>query len=112
MAGRDPLATLLPAVNAVVTGWSQPIGQNRESLPARLADPAPNPNAFVFVIVALAPAPSMADDRVVVANWTTPWQAFQRNHPGSTLSSVSGSAIKRITAGVKAAADRRCQVSI
>jgi hypothetical protein len=28
------------------------------------------------------------------------------------LSFVSGSAIKRITAGVKAAADRRCQVSI
>ena len=32
--------------------------------------------------------------------------------PGSILSFASGSAIKRITAGVKAAADRRCQVSI
>ena len=36
----------------------------------------------------------------------------QRDHPGSMLSFASGSAIKRITAGVKAAADRRCQVSI
>jgi hypothetical protein len=112
IAGGDPLARLLPAVKAVVPGWSQPIGQNRESLPARLADSAPHPDAFVPFIVALAPAPSMANDRVVAANWTTPWQALQRNHPGSTLSSASGSAIKRITAGVKAAADRRCQVSI
>jgi hypothetical protein len=32
--------------------------------------------------------------------------------PGSMLSFASGSAIKRITAGVKAAADRPCQVSI
>jgi hypothetical protein len=112
IAGGDPLARLLPAVKAVVPGWSQPIGQNRESLPARLTDSAPHPDAFVLVIVALASAPSMANDRVVVTNWTTPRQALQRNHPGSMLSSASGSAIKRITAGVKAAADRPCQVSI
>jgi hypothetical protein len=112
IAGRDPLARLLPAVKAIVPGWSQPIRQNRESLPARLADPAPHPDAFVLVIVALAPPPSMANDRVVAANRTTPWQVPERNHPGSMLSSASGSAIKRITAGVKAAADRRCQVSI
>ena len=54
----------------------------------------------------------MADDRVVLANGTSPRQEVQRNHPGSMLSSASGSAIKRITAGVKAAADRPCQVSI
>jgi len=112
ITGGDPLARLLPAVKAVVPGWSQPIGQNRESPPARLTESAPHPDTFVLVIVALASTPSMANDRVVVANWTTPRQALQRNHPGSTLSSASGSAIKRITAGVKAAADRPCQVSI
>ena len=106
IAGGDPLARLLPAVKAVVPGWSQPIGQNRESLPARFTESAPHPDAFVLVIVALASAPSMANDRVAVTNWTTPRQALQRNHPGSMLSSASGSAMKRITAGVKAAADR------
>jgi hypothetical protein len=112
IAGGDSLARLLAAVKAVMPGWSQPIGQNRESLSARFTESAPYPDAFVLVIVALASAPSMANDRVVVTNWTTPRQALQRNHPGSMLSSASGSAIKRITAGVKAAADRPCQVSI
>jgi hypothetical protein len=112
ITGGDVLTGLLPAVQAVVAGWRQPVGQYRESLPARRTDSAPHPDAFVLVIVALAAAPSMANDRVAVANWTTPRQAVQRNYPGSMLSSASGSAIKRITAGVKAAADRRCQVSI
>ena len=112
IAGGDPLARLLPAVKAVMPGWSQPIGQNRESLPARFTESAPHPDAFVLVIVALASALSMANDRFVAANWTTPRQQVQCDHPGSALSSASGSAIKRITAGVKATADRRCQVSI
>jgi hypothetical protein len=112
IAGCDSLARLLPAVKAVVPTWSKPIGQNCESLPARLTESAPHPDAFVLVIVALTSAPSMANDRVIVTNWTTPRQALQRHHPGSMLSSASGSAIKRITAGVKAAADRPCQVSI
>jgi hypothetical protein len=112
IAGGDPLTSLMPAVKAVMPAWSQPIGQNREGLPARLTDSAPHPDTFVPVIVALASAPSMANDRVVVAHWTSPWQKRQRNHPGSVLSSASGNAIKRITAGVKAAADRPCQVSI
>jgi hypothetical protein len=63
IAGGDPLARLLPAVKAVVPGWSQPIGQNRESLPARFTESAPHPDAFVLVIVALASVPSMANDR-------------------------------------------------
>jgi hypothetical protein len=54
------------------------------------------------IVVGLAEPPSMADDRVVVANRTTPRQEFQRDHPGSMLSFASGSAINRITAGVKA----------
>jgi hypothetical protein len=57
---------------------------------------------FAPVIVGLAESPSVADDRVVLANRTSPRQAIQRNYPGSMLSFVSGSAIKRITAGVKA----------
>jgi anti-sigma factor RsiW len=112
ITGGDVLTGLLPAVKAVMPGRRQPVGQNRESLPAWLTDSSPHPDAFLVVIVALASTPSMADDRVVVANWTTPRQAVQRNHPGWMLSSASGSAIKRITAGVKAAADRPCQVSI
>ena len=65
-------------------------------------DSASHPNAFVAVIVGLAEPPSMADDRVVAANRTSPRQEIQRDHPGSMLSFASGSAIKRITAGVKA----------
>ena len=67
-----------------------------------MTDSAPYPNAIVSVIVGLAEPPSMADDRVVVANRTSPRQELQRDHPGSMLSFASGSAIKIITAGVKA----------
>jgi hypothetical protein len=66
----------------------------------------------VPVIVALAEPAAMADDGLVAANGASPRQEFQRDHPGSALSFASGSAIKRITAGVKAAADRHRQVSI
>jgi hypothetical protein len=102
ITGGDALARLLSTTKAVVAGWHQPIGQNREGLPARLTDSAPDPDAFVLVIVALTEPPSVADDRVVAANGTSPRQEFQRDHPGSMLSFTSGSAIKRITAGVKA----------
>jgi hypothetical protein len=44
----------------------------------------------------------MADDRVVVAYRASPRETVQGDHPGSMLSFASGSAIKRITAGVKA----------
>src|SRR4051794_9370818 len=56
----------------------------------------------------------MADNGIVATQRTPPREQLQpeRRHPGSVLSSVSGSAIKRITAGVRAAPDRRCQVSI
>ena len=63
---------------------------------------ASHPNVFVPVIVGLAEPLSMADDRVVLANRALPWQEAQWDHPGSTLSLSSGSAIKRITASVKA----------
>ena len=67
-----------------------------------MTDSASHPNVFVVFIVGLAGTPSVADDRVVVANRTSPRQEVQWDHPGSMLSFVSGSAIKRITAGVKA----------
>jgi hypothetical protein len=102
VAGTDPLAGLLSTVQAVVPGRSQPVGQDREGLPARPTNPAPHPDAFLPVIVGLTKALSVADDRVVSASRTSPRQAIQRNYPGSMLSFVSGSAIKRITAGVKA----------
>ena len=69
---------------------------------ARPTNPAPHPKAFVAVIVGLAEPLSMADDRMLAANRTPPREEAQRNHPGSMLSFASGSAIKRITAGVKA----------
>jgi len=74
ITGGDLLTGLLSAVKAVVAGWRQPIGQDREGLPARLTDSAPYPKALVLGVVALAAAPSMANDRVVAANWTTPRQ--------------------------------------
>jgi hypothetical protein len=45
---------------------------------------------------------TMTDDRRVLTRRTPPRQQFQRDYPGSVLLSASGSAIKRITAGVKA----------
>ena len=85
-----------------MTGWRQPVRQDGKRLPARSATPATHPDAFVLVVVRLPESPSMADDRVVVAERAEPGQQMQRNYPGSMLSLVSGSAIKRITAGVKA----------
>jgi hypothetical protein len=101
-AGGDVLTGLLPATQAERRRRHEPIGQDREGLPARITNPASHPNAFVPVIVGLAKSPSVADDRGAPANRTLPRQEGQRDHPGSMLSFSSGSAIKRITAGVKA----------
>ena len=97
---------------AVVRRRCEPIRQDRESLPAGTADSSPHPDRFMLIVVALAESSSVADDRGLPADGTLPRQEGQRDHPGSMLSFASGSVIKRITAGVKAAADRRCQVSI
>ena len=45
-----------------------------------MTDSAPCPNAFVPVVVGHAKPPSMADDRVVPANWTLPRQEVQWDH--------------------------------
>jgi hypothetical protein len=52
----------------------------------------------------LFPSPAVARDRILAAPRAASWQERQRkrSHPGSDLSSGFGSAIKRITAGVKA----------
>jgi hypothetical protein len=86
--------------------------QDRKRLSTRATDSAAHPNPLVPVVVGGAEPPSMTDDRVIPAKWAPPWQQAQRYHPGSLLSFVSGSEIKRITAGVKAYRDRPCQVSI
>jgi hypothetical protein len=101
-AGADPLTGLLSAAQAVMAGRRQPVGQDGEGLPARLTNPASCPDAFVLVVVGLPESPPVADDRVVPANRAQSRQELQRDYPGSMLSFESGSAIKRITAGVKA----------
>jgi hypothetical protein len=74
----------------------------------------PNPDLLVPFVVCIFEALSVTDDGPLAANRAQPREQFQRDlgHPGSVLFSGSGSAIKRITAGVKAGPDRRCQVSI
>jgi len=112
VAGGYAFTNLLAAVQDEGCPRRKPTGQNREGLPARFADSPPYPDTFVLAVMSVAQSPSVADDRVLTAKGTSAGQKFPRDHPGSALSSASGSAIKRITAGVKAAADRRCQVSI
>src|ERR1022692_3641469 len=68
----DVLAGLLPATQGERRRGRQPIGQDREGLMARPTHPASRPNAFVAVIVGLAEPLSMADDRIVAANRTSP----------------------------------------
>jgi hypothetical protein len=102
IACGDALTGLLSATQAERRCRSEPIGQNREGLPARMTDSAPYPNVLVPVIVCIAKPLSVADDRVVEAKRASPRQEVQRDYPGSMLSFASGSAIKIITAGVKA----------
>ena len=100
--GGDVLTSLLPATQAEKCRGNEPIGQDRESLSARLTDSAAHPNTLMLAIVGWAESSSMADDRAAAANRTAPREQVQWDHPGSMLSFASGSAIKRITAGVKA----------
>ena len=55
----------------------------------------------LFVMSLFAPR-SVANDRMSSAPWAPTRQRTDRRHPGSDLSPAAGSAIKRITAGVKA----------
>jgi hypothetical protein len=102
ITGADSPACLLAAPQGKMREWNQPFRQDGEGLPAWMADPAADPDALVPVIVRLPESPSVAKDRLALAERAHPRQKSKRNHPGSRLSCVSGSAIKRITAGVKA----------
>ena len=80
----------------------QPFRQDGEGLPAWVADSAADPYVLVSVVIRLPESSPVPDDCVVTAKGTYSRQQSERHHPGSVLSWVSGSAIKRITAGVKA----------
>jgi hypothetical protein len=82
LAGGDPLTSLLSATQGVVPKRYQPIGQDREGLPAWMTDSAPHQNAFLPVIMGWTEPSSMADDRVVSANRTSPRQGIQRDYLG------------------------------
>jgi hypothetical protein len=102
IAGDDPFASLLPAGHAEMSGGRQPVRQDSKGLPARPTNPTPHPDAIVSIVVGLAESPAVANNRLVVAKRAQPRQEIRHYpYPGSTLSLVSGSAIKRITAGVK-----------
>ena len=105
---------LLPALEGVVPGRWRPVWQHRKGLVAGTTTAPPNPDLPVPLVVRIFEALSVTDDGPLAANRAEPGEQFQRDlgHPGSVLFSGSGSAIKRITAGVKAGPDRRCQVSI
>ena len=79
-------------------------GKIVKGLAARMTDSASHPDPVVALVVCLLAPLAMADDGIVATQRTPPREQLQRErrHPGSVLSSVSGSAIKRITAGVKA----------
>jgi len=106
------LPRLLPAVEGVVPGRRRPVRQHRKCLVAWTTAAPANPDLLVPLVVSQFEALPMADNGPLAANWAEPREQLQRDlrYPGSVLSSVSGSAMKRTTAGVKA--DRRpsCQV--
>jgi hypothetical protein len=104
IAGGNVLTGLLAATQAELPRGRQPIGQDGKGLAARMTDAAPHPDPVVAWVVRLLAPPAMADDRIVTTKRTPPREQLQREHrhPGSVLSSASDSAIKRITAGVKA----------
>ena len=83
---------------------SEPIGQDREGLIARMTDSAAHPNVFVVFVVGLA-EPAVHGRRSRCGRGR-PDIAAAGGPAGSprvdALSFASGSAIKIITAGVKA----------
>ena len=82
----------------------RPSRQDRKCLAARPTPSTPNADDIVDLVVDLFASLAMADYGLVAAKRAPPWQQNQRQrgHPGSILFSASGSAINRITAGVKA----------
>src|SRR5260370_39687888 len=104
MPGVSGRTGRMPAANAKMRRRRQPIGQDGKGLAARMTDSASHPDPVVVRVVCLLAPLAMADDGLVATQRTPPREQLQgeRPHPGSDLSSASGSAIKRITAGGKA----------
>ena len=104
MCSSDLLTGLLAAAHAEMPRRRQPIGQDGKGLAARMTDSASHPDPVVAWIVCLLAPLAVADDGIVTTQGTPPREQLQRErrHPGSVLSSASGSAIERITVGVKA----------
>jgi hypothetical protein len=92
-AGTDSVACLLATPQSEMRERNEPIRQDGKRLTASMADAAADPDALVFVIVRLPESTSVADDRLPLAKRAHPRQLAKRNHPGSMLSCVSGSAI-------------------
>src|SRR5437879_2012964 len=82
----------------------RPCRQDCKRFSAGRTSTAANPDPIVLLVVRLFAPPPMTDDGVVATERASPRQQPQRDcrYPGSVLSFVSGSAIKRIRAGVKA----------
>ena len=101
---RVSVPRLLAAPVAVVAIRRRPNGQYGECLLAQLTSPPPHPDPIVALVMSLLAPASVADDCVPAAGRTPARQLRQADlgYPGSALSSVHDSAIKRITAGVKA----------
>jgi hypothetical protein len=103
-ASADCLPVLMPAAQRVPTIGRRPTGPNGEGLATQSAEPPAHPDPiWLAVMRLLAPFP-VTDDRCLLTQRAPAWHLPQIDprHPGTGLSSDSGSAIKRITAGVKA----------
>ena len=92
------LRCLLTTAVSVVGRRRRPGWQHGERLLARWTSAAPHPDVIVSLVMSLLAAAAVTNDRVLAANRTTAWQLCQLNlsYPGSVLSSVHGTAIKRI----------------
>jgi hypothetical protein len=102
MTRSDSVARLPSASQAVEPAGRQPVRQYRAGPSAVPANSTAYPNALAPIVVTLTQTQSMADNSVVTTDGASPRKEFQRDHPGSMLSFVSGNAIKIIRAGVKA----------
>jgi hypothetical protein len=102
IAGGNLLASLPSTMQTVMCRRRQPVGQNREGLLARPTDSAPHPEGSALIIVALTESLSVADDRVVAADRTSPRQKDQRDHPGVDVVIRLWQCDKKNQAGMKA----------
>jgi hypothetical protein len=68
----DARTGLLSALQAERRCRSEPIGQDCAGLVARMTNSAPHPNVIVTFVVGLAGTLSVADDRVLAADRTSP----------------------------------------